>query len=452
MKENKTTYFSLIIFHLLLGIMVFVFPFVSKIYALAIPVFSLFYLLKTQNKNNEALLLAAYVIGAEVFLRMTQGNFFEQYAKYVVIGIMVVGMMYKGFSKYSFVYWLFGLFLLPGILLSFYTLNFDTDIRKAITFNVIGPVCLAVCSIYCYQRQITFQQIKNILNTIAYPLMAMLVYLYLYTPNLKDVVTSTESNFETSGGYGPNQVATILGLGIFVFFTKIVLGSKEKFFLIVNAIFFIAITYRGIITFSRGGIITGFLMIVVLLVFLYLYTNAYAKFKIIFMLFIGLFVLFSIWTYSSMQTDGLINKRYANQDAKGREKTSKLTGREKLIESEFEMFLDNPILGIGVGKNKEYRLETTGIEAASHNEVTRMLAEHGIFGIINLLILLITPIVLYLNNKQNLFLFSFLLFWLLTINHAAMRLTAPAFIYALSLLKVKFTDEAKIIIYRKSAL
>ena len=34
------------------------------------------------------------------------------------------------------------------------------------------------------------------------------------------------------------------------------------------------------------------------------------------------------------------------------------------------------------------------------------------------------------------FLLCFLLFWLLTINHAAMRLAAPAFVYALSILKV----------------
>ena len=90
------------------------------------------------------------------------------------------------------------------------------------------------------------------------------------------------------------------------------------------------------------------------------------------------------------------------------------------------------------GKNKEYREEVTGIVAASHNELTRLLAEHGSFGIVAILILLITPFVLYLQNRFNLFMLSFYFFWLLTINHAAMRIAAPAFVYALSLLKVKF--------------
>ena len=60
--------------------------------------------------------------------------------------------------------------------------------------------------------------------------------------------------------------------------------------------------------------------------------------------------------------------------------------------------------------------------------------------IFGLFILFFTPVILYLDNKQNVYLFCFLAFWLLTINHAAMRLAAPAFIYALSLLKVKISE------------
>lgn len=279
---------------------------------------------------------------------------------------------------------------------------------------------------------------------LAYPLMATLVYMYLYTPSVKDVVTNTESNFETSGGFGPNQVSTILGLGIFLFFVKIVLSSKTVLIRNINVLFFVIITFRGIVTFSRGGVITGFVMIIIVVLLLLYYTKSQAKSKVVMLVVFGLFALVGIWSYSSIQTSGLIDKRYANQDARGREKLSKLTGRERLIESEFKMFLDNPIFGIGVGKNKEYRLETTGIDAASHNEITRMLAEHGMFGLFGLIILLITPMVLYLNNQQNIFVFSFVVFWILTINHAAMRLAAPAFVYALSLLKVQFEDETTV--------
>jgi len=441
MKNPTLQYIKFVVIHLLIGLAIFLVPPISKLYAIGIILVGFRYVILRKNANNEALFVAAYIVGAEVFLRMTEGNLFEQFAKYGVMGILLIGMIYRGFSKNALPYWIFGLLLLPAIFLSFFTLNFDTDIRKAITFNIIGPITLMVSAIYCYQRKISFEQIKTIINMLAYPLMATLVYMYLYTPSVKDVVTNTESNFETSGGFGPNQVSTILGLGIFLFFVKIVLSSKTVLIRNINVLFFVIITFRGIVTFSRGGVITGFVMIIIVVLLLLYYTKSQAKSKVVMLVVFGLFALVGIWSYSSIQTSGLIDKRYANQDARGREKLSKLTGRERLIESEFKMFLDNPIFGIGVGKNKEYRLETTGIDAASHNEITRMLAEHGMFGLFGLIILLITPMVLYLNNQQNIFVFSFVVFWILTINHAAMRLAAPAFVYALSLLKVSFVDE-----------
>ena len=444
MNSETSQYLKFVVIHLLIGLAIFFVPPISKVYAIAIILVGFRYVILRKNANNEALYVAAYIVGAEVFLRMTQGNFFEQYAKYGVIGVLIIGMMYRGFSRNSILYWIFGLLLMPGVILSFFTLNFETDIRKAITFNIIGPITLTVSAIYCYQRKISFEQIKKIIDMLAYPLMATLVYMYLYTPSVKDVVTNTESNFETSGGFGPNQVSTILGLGIFVFFVKIVLSSKTSLIRNINILFFVIITFRGIVTFSRGGVITGFVMIIIVVVLLLLYTRSYVKSKIVMLVVFGVIALAGIWAYSSIQTGGLIDKRYANQDARGREKASKLTGRERLIESEFNMFLDNPVFGIGVGKNKEYRLETTGVDAASHNEITRMLAEHGMFGLFGLIILLVTPMALYLNNKQNIFVFSFVVFWLLTINHAAMRLAAPAFIYALSLLKVQFVDETAV--------
>lgn len=444
MNSETSQYLKFVIIHLLIGLAVFLVPSISKVYAVTIILVGFRYVILRKNANNEALYVAAYIVGAEVFLRMTQGNIFEQYAKYGVMGILIIGMFFRGFSKNAIMYWIFGLLLLPGVIYGFFTLNFETDIRKAITFNIIGPITLTVSAIYCYQRIVTFQQIKNIIDMLAYPLMSTLVYMYLYTPDIKAVVTNTQSNFETSGGFGPNQVSTILGLGIFLFFIKVILNSKTIGIRNINIFFFLFITFRGIVTFSRGGVITGFVMIIIVVILLLVFTRSQVKSKVVSLVVFGLIALSGVWAYSSIQTSGLIDKRYANKDAKGRVKESKLTGREKLIESEFNMFLDNPFFGIGVGKNKEYREQTTGIEAASHNEITRMLAEHGMFGLFGLIILLVTPMVLYLNNKQNIFVFSFVVFWLLTINHAAMRLAAPAFIYALSLLKVQFVDETTV--------
>ena len=151
--------------------------------------------------------------------------------------------------------------------------------------------------------------------------------------------------------------------------------------------------------------------------------------------------MMATWAYTSFQTRGLIDKRYANQDAAGRVKESKFTGREDVAKGEIDIFLKNPIFGVGVGKGVEVRRAETGDGTLSHDEITRMLAEHGTLGIFGLLILFFTPLFLYLENKFNMYLLCFVAFWFLTINHAAMRTAAPAFVYSLSLLNVFLANE-----------
>jgi len=265
--------------------------------------------------------------------------------------------------------------------------------------------------------------------------------LILYTPELKSILTGTGSNLETSGGFGPNQVATLLGIGMFIFFSRLILESRTKLMFVINLIIIFNISYRGLVTFSRGGMITGLLMILILIFFLYKNTKGEGRYKLNILLVLFLLGFAFTWVYTSSQTGGLIDKRYANQDATGKVKESQFTGREEILDSEIDAFLDSPVFGIGVAKGLEIREEKTGGEIiTSHNEVSRTFAEHGTLGIMALLIVFLTPIFLYLDNKQNIYMFCFLVFWLLTINHAAMRIAAPAFVYSLSLLKV-YMDE-----------
>jgi len=441
MKKEELSYIYLLLFHAFLGFLVFALPVLSKIYTLTLFAFGIYYIVKTKNKNNEALVMSAYIVSVEVLLRMTDGMLLNEFGKYSIMIFMFLGMVFSGFYKGSSVYWIFLLFLIPGIILASITFNFNVDVRKAIAFNISGPVCLGISAIYSFQRKITFDRLKGVITAFCLPLISLLVYLYLYSPSVKDVVTGTQSNFETSGGFGPNQVSTILGLGTFVFFVQLLLNSKRRLLQSINAGLVVLFAFRGLVTFSRGGMMTAVTMILILLVVLFFKANLTTKPKI------GLVIMFSfmaglgIWGYSSLQTNGLINKRYTNQDAAGREKKDRLGGREQIMNQELNIFIDNPITGIGTGMSKYKRAEITGMEVASHNEITRMLVEHGLFGLIDLMILLFTPLFLFVNNRQNILALSFFAFWLLTINHAAMRLAAPAFVYALSLLKVSIVEE-----------
>ena len=328
------------------------------------------------------------------------------------------------------------LYFITGLVIGYYNLYGIESIKNAISFNISGPLCLCLCALYCYTRKVTYKQLNELLLLIGLPIISCSIYLYLYTPELKDVITGTGSNFATSGGFGPNQVSTVMGLGLFVFFSRLIFFSPNIFLFLINTVIAVEFSYRGLITFSRGGMVTSLLMLVVLVLVTYMKISSKARIKMNYILLALVFGLVGTWVFSSTQTNGLINKRYANQDSKGREKEDQFTGRGELAKDEISAFLAQPIFGLGVGKIAENRQKKTGDLVVSHNEITRTLGEHGAFGILALLILFTLPVFIFFRNTYNIYILSFLVFWLLTINHAAMRLAAPAFIYALALLDI----------------
>ena len=441
MGNPVNKYLLLIGLHIILAFLAFHINTFSFIYSLLVLLFGVIYIANNKNRNNEVLYFAAYFVGIEVFLRMTKGMPLYEIGKYAVIVFMIMGMFYGGIKKQAGYYFVYILLLLPAIFLTVQDLGHDINMRKAIAFNLSGPMCLAISAMYCVQRQISIKEVINILFVMGLPIVSITIYLFLYSTDIQTVIKNTDSSFATSGGFGPNQVSTVLGLGMFVFLVQILLNSKSKLLLGINMLLLILISYRGIITFSRGGIITSLIIMILLVGIVYLNTSKKRRGKLALLMIIGVFLSFAVWTYSSIQTGGLIENRYRNENALGQEKESLLTGRETLIKTELQMFYDNPIFGVGVGRNKEIREEETGISGASHNELSRTLAEHGTLGVIGLLILIFVPLSSFSSNRENIFLLSFFVFWALTINHAAMRIAAPAFIYALSLLKVTFDEK-----------
>ena len=441
MQNVDKKYLFLILLHIVIGALLFKNGYTPKIYGYSIIFGGIFYIINSKNKNNEVLYATAYMVGSEIILRMTDGNPVYEFSKYGVMIFILVGVYYSGISKNAIAYWVFLLLLIPGVIITCLELSYAVSLRKEVSFNVSGPVCLGVCSIYTYNRRVTLNQINNILLCIGLPIISCVVYLTLFTPNIRDIITGTDSNSLTSGGFGPNQVSTMLGLGMFIFVSRLIYLSQTKFLLFLNLFIVLNITFRGIITFSRGGMVTSVTMILALIGVSYLVLNSARRLHMLFMLAVVGIVFFAAWAYSSDQTNGLIDKRYSNQDAAGRVKEDQLSGRAELASDEYQTFLKNPIFGVGVGRNMEQRMQRTGELIVSHNEITRMIAEHGSLGILSLLILFLTPLILYIDNKYNIYILCFLTFWVLTINHAAMRLAAPAFMYSLSLLKVN-TNEA----------
>ena len=442
----NSEYIQLLLIHLGMAFLVYLYRPISSLLLIGILFYFLFIIIQNENKNNEALMAAAYIAGAEVFFRMTGGMIFYETGKYAVIIFLLIGMFFKGTSSKTVPFWTYLLILVPGILVASMTMSLEADFRKSIAFNLSGPVALGVSALYCYYKKIKKEDFNKVILMLLLPLISITFYLFLYTPTLREGLINLSGNYAATGGYGPNQISTVLGLGAFLLVTRL-FTVKNRNINIIDLILLIMMGYRTLITFSRGGVFTALFCIAAFLFFFYYKQRKRERQRSQIKFFILLGAIFLIWSYSSIKTYGLLQYRYENRNSAGVLKDDITTGRVELIVTELKAFYDHPFTGIGVGKGYEYRQETLGMEIASHNELSRLLSEHGLLGLFALLILIFVPILFWTKFKNNYYFLAFVVFWFFTINHSAMRIALPAFVYGLALLYI--VDEKKDPVYRK---
>lgn len=431
-------YISLVVLHIVIGMLIYFVPVIRQPFYLTVIVYFFLRIIVAKNskKTITVLLACSYIIAGESLFRMTGGGLFYEISKYLVILFVIFGMFYTGISNKAYPYFIYLIALVPAVVLASVNLGYDLKFRSSVAFVLSGPVSLGISALYCYDKPIKKSEILDVIKYIGLPIVSMTTYLFLYSPTIKETISSTASNYAASGGFGPNQVSTILGLGIFAFTVRFFLKSPTLLLKLVNGVIILAISFRALVTFSRGGVFTAVLMIAIFLFFLYIKSQYKQKQRILLTFF--LFCVFGAfsWVLSKSQTNDLIEKRYANQDASGKSKEDLTTGRTDLFLGELEGFINEPFLGVGASGMKKIRLDQQGQIIASHNEISRLLSEHGILGIFIICILVFKPLTVRGKSSNNLFFYAFLAFWFATINHSAMRLAAPGFVYALSLLNV----------------
>jgi len=446
--KTNITYISAVGFHVLIGILIYYNETLSKLYFLLASVFFVYRIIVAPNnlKTFEILKACAYFVGAEVLFRMTRGAISYEATKYIVILFMIMGMFYKGLSGKGYPYFLYLMLLIPSIFVASTTLSFDANFRTNIAFVLSGPICLGISALFCYDKRIIIKQLHKILLFILLPIISTTAYIFFYNPSVRDVLSGTGSNRASSGGWGANQVATALGLGMFIIVVRLFTKSPTIALKLINAVLLMLITFRAVVTFSRGGVLTAFITIAAFLFFYYLQAKASKKNEIVMIFMLFCISLAGTWVISSTQTGGFIDLRYTNKDHLGREKQDITTGRGELFMNELEGFISSPFFGIGSSRAKDQRIEIEGQGVTSHSEVSRTLAEHGLLGVVILIILLLKPMDLRSKNPSNYFFYAFLAFWFATINHSSMRLAAPAFIYALALINISYEKNP---VYRK---
>lgn len=445
-SRYKYNYIELLLIHCGIAMTIYLYRPASMFIVLGVLIYFTFLIIIKENKNNEALMAAAYIAGAEVFFRQTDGMVFYETGKYMVIVFLVIGMFFKGTSSRTIPFWTYLLILIPGIVVASITMSYQAEFKNQIAFNLSGPVALGVSALYCYYKKIKKEDFQRVILMLLLPLLAQMFFLYLYTPSMNDVKINLQANYAATGGYGPNQISTVMGMGAFLVATRL-FTIRHKLINVIDLILLGMIGYRALITFSRGGVYTAVVCVIAFIIIYYYKQGPKAQTKLNSKIILLGIAIIGIWFFSLIQTGGLLSNRYNNQDAAGRLKDDITTGRVELVETELQAFLHHPVIGIGVGKGFEYRQETSGVEIASHNEISRMLSEHGLLGLVAILILILVPIIFWTKFKNNYYFLAFLAFWFLTINHSAMRIALPAFVYGLALLYI--VDDKKHPVHRK---
>lgn len=384
-------------------------------------------------------LFVSYLAGIELLGRMSSSGLPHEFIKYAIIVILSLALL-TSHKEIPARFVIFVLLLLPAI---FLTRGGDfEETRQLVSGNLSGPICLAISAIYFYNRQFDKELLRKILLYLLYPLASIIGYMVVKTPDFSRIDFGFQSNFVTSI-YGPNQMSSILGLGILVIGLAYILKIRLFQSQLIVLSFLGLLLFRGLLTFSRGGMITPAILLLVIVI--------YSSWRIGFrkgslrILLTAVFLFltaFLIFDYINDLTGNALSGRYTGvRDGRQVEDFGRFTsGRTIIMGMDWEIFKDNMLWGIGPGMGKYSRVEYGySVEVAAHNEFTRILAEHGMFGVIALGILILSPVRrFFLSRKivEHILIIAFIGFCFVFMTHAATRIAAPCFLYGLAFLRI----------------
>lgn len=442
--ENTSQLRNWFLFHIILGIFstISIFFLIGWFYfALISGIFKIYNSKTSEKKIIHLILLLIYIAPFEMVCRMSKTSPFIPFelGKYISFFFLLYGLQLLRIIDTKGIVIVF--LVLPGILMGW---SHAPDYRYII-FNVLGLINLGLGlsffgGVVLKNRVIDLNQL---LRLMFYPLLISVFYAFIKTPKYDDLSFDLGANFAASGGFGSNQVSTAFGLGLFLAFYFWLNGSRltgyNKIFDFGVAMLFL---FQGLLTFSRGGVIGGVVGIILLIYNQWFLKNnkvAFSRISKLFLLGIPLIIITFLITNNI--TQGKLLQRYQGETTGTllgvKEKTLNniTTGRSDIFLGDLEIFFEHPFLGVGVNESKYYRKYAEGVGA--HVELSRLLSEHGLLGLIIFLYLVFILAIKmkYLRSEYAILVILFIV-GLYTTFHAATRTFISPLIMAIACIPI----------------
>ncbi len=448
--NTKRGYLTLIIIHLAVGVM---FKFSNSLVAMVFPVvFVIMFIdvIYSLDRNNRAGFYALYLMGFEMVYRMAGAPYSWELGKYVSIILLVTGLI---MSKRKYIAWHF-VFLLILLVPAFFLAEsgYSGSLRSMILFNASGPLSLVFAGLYFYKRSFFEDEYFRQLRFAILPAFTMVAALTVKASIADLEFTSLQSSAEAAGGFGPNQVSTVLGWFILLAMLFKINGKIITPYAWMDWVLLFYLILRALLTFSRGGVLGSVLALMAAIAVLYFsFTTFRLKARKAFpYIILGIIFFAGIFIYANKLTNNFLLYRYQGKETvevltgQSMGDRSLLTGREQLLKADFNTFLKNPLLGVGFGMGQGHRSRAFGEAAASHTEYTRFLSEHGLLGLIFMLFgMIIIPIKFFYNTRHPVTRCFFIAFYFLsmfTMFHAAMRLALPGMVFGAAFMRVNSNE------------
>lgn len=361
--------------------------------------------------------------------------------KYLLF-LLLVGGVFKYKTTEWPAFWMV-ILLIPGLLIE----KSGEASYLDIIFNFMGPLNAALAILFFRGKRVSKTMMLHYLRLMIYPMVAVFAYAIFRTPDIEEVEFGLSANSAAAGGFGSNQVSTGLGLAAFLVFVFWINRWKLTGSRLLDTAMLLLFTIQGLLTFSRGGMISGFLGVFVVIYYLRAASRSQIlKYKLV---KIGKYMIPAILLISgsffvvNRITDGMLFLRYQGETAGTyagtKEKNLNLitSGRLEIFLGDLELWTDYPITGVGVAASRYMRARMNGIIA--HVELSRLLAEHGIFGLAYFILLSYYGLKVIRSNPNPALsglLFALFIVAMFTTFHAAMRTFVSPLMIGLSMLRI----------------